>query len=276
MEFLLDVSRILMTSSGGEALELWIRENCCCSRWAFTRRPERFFRLEDAPCSLMLLLAEHGTCDGGDAESIVLPRMGASGGSAAAVVAQRAPSLDPGPPRLPDLDLFGSYRSFVCFPLTVGEETIGLLFLRSNQPDFLGSEDVGLFEDIAQTLAFAVTYRTSAAGPARAGQGADLPLRDHPAGDPSAGQRRGDPAGDRLPSPGCLAVPRDRFGPDHPRWPDHRVGGLRRGSAKAGRADPDRRRGAGCRGDPVCRGEARRRRRPLFERRAQADRYHGQ
>ncbi len=48
VEFLNELAELLLSSSGYDALELWPLETRSCSRWAATRKPRRFMRLDDA------------------------------------------------------------------------------------------------------------------------------------------------------------------------------------------------------------------------------------
>ena len=48
VEFLNELTELLLSSSGFDELELWLLESRNCSRWEATRKPRRFLRLDDA------------------------------------------------------------------------------------------------------------------------------------------------------------------------------------------------------------------------------------
>jgi len=55
----------------------------------------------------------------------------------------------------------GNYRSLALIPITVENENIGLLQLRSTSPDFFTKKEVEFYEGAAQTLAVALIHRRS-------------------------------------------------------------------------------------------------------------------
>lgn len=57
------------------------------------------------------------------------------------------------------LTIGGDYRALAIIPFLVDENTVGLLLLRSRQPDFFDESRVELYEGIAQTLGLAIADR---------------------------------------------------------------------------------------------------------------------
>lgn len=128
VDFLVELSGILVRFSGCDALELWLMEKGVCSCWEATRKPARFYRLGNQPCEEMELVIAEGLYRTDD-------------------------------PRQTRLAAYaGDYRSLVSVPLTVGDETIGMLLLKSTTPRFFGSAASGVFRGISPVVAISLAY----------------------------------------------------------------------------------------------------------------------
>ncbi|UCH11028.1 MAG: GAF domain-containing protein [Fidelibacterota bacterium] len=129
VEFLIDISNTLISYTKCHSLELWLIDDGTCARWEATRSPKRFLRLADVSYDVAESLIQQGVvwtndnlreqCEGISIED----------------------------------------RSFICFPLNVDDRIIGLLLLKSDQPDFFRESELPLLQHIAQTLAFAMTFQ---------------------------------------------------------------------------------------------------------------------
>jgi two-component system NtrC family sensor kinase len=58
-----------------------------------------------------------------------------------------------------ELHIGGPYQTIAVIPILKSDERIGLLQLKSREENFLGEDDIRLFEDIAQALGVAQAYR---------------------------------------------------------------------------------------------------------------------
>ncbi|MFC1483470.1 ATP-binding protein [Candidatus Neomarinimicrobiota bacterium] len=129
VEFLIDISNTLISHTKCHSLELWLKDNETCARWEATRSPKRFLRLDDVSCAVVDSLIQQGMVWTRDS------------------LQEKIESINIGD------------RSHIRFPLTVDDKMIGLLLLKSNQPDFFRETEVPLLQHIAQTVAFAMTFQ---------------------------------------------------------------------------------------------------------------------
>ncbi|UCD38424.1 MAG: GAF domain-containing protein [Fidelibacterota bacterium] len=129
VEFLIDISNTLITYTKCHSLELWLRDNDSCARWKATHRPKRFFRLADVSYDVADSLIKQGVVWTNDSHEEEIEGTG-------------------------DED-----RSIIRLPLSVDDKSIGLLLLKSDQPDFFRETEIPLLEHLAQTIAFAMTFQ---------------------------------------------------------------------------------------------------------------------
>jgi hypothetical protein len=128
VDFLVELSKILVLSSGCDALELWLMEQGACSCWEATRKPVRFCRLGNK------------TCD--ELEPLIAEGLSCSDDSRQTRLASYA----------------GDYRSLVSVPLTVGDEIIGMMLLKSKTQGFFNRAELGFFRDISPVVAISLAY----------------------------------------------------------------------------------------------------------------------
>jgi len=128
VDFLIELSGILVTYSGCDALELWLKEKDACSRWEATARPNRFYRLGSTPHGKLEERIQEGAVSYGDAAKAVMP------------------------------DCSGDWISVASIPLFAGEEAIGLMLLKSNQQVFFNDHAKKTYEYISQVVAISVAY----------------------------------------------------------------------------------------------------------------------
>jgi len=136
--FLLETCRALVTFSGADSLDLWLRERRMCARWSLSTGPERFVRPADVP------LEE-------------LERIAASGAGFVPDVARSC--ADPGGlPELSPADGHEACRALAWLPLWLGPDLLGLLVLGWREPRGFSSSDADLYEDVALAVAAAVLH----------------------------------------------------------------------------------------------------------------------
>lgn len=173
IDFLNEASKILMEFSGCDSVEMWLMERgkYYCSE--VTRSKKRPFRFEIMPivkdkkgrnvprlkgnshleqlCSNILLkqydsslpcFTKNGSFWTGDTENSFdfLFKQGQGTSSGRSV-------------------MYGDYRSLVLIPISVEDEYIGLLQLKSKSPDFFTKKDVKFYEGVVQTLGFTLIHR---------------------------------------------------------------------------------------------------------------------
>jgi len=129
VEFLVDVSDILVSFSGCRALELWLKNDEACARWEATGSPKRLYRLGNVPFRVLNPLVKLGTVWTNDAKK----------DHAFADV--------------------GEDRSLARFPLEVNRAETGLLLLKSDKPFFFNEQEIQLYQHIARTVAIALDYQ---------------------------------------------------------------------------------------------------------------------
>ena len=128
VDFLIELSDILVTFSACKALELWLKEKGVCSCWEATAKPRRFYRLENLSLDGLQAQIQRGLFCGNDLQSLKAAN-------------------DP-----------GKYKSVASIPLVAGDEIIGLMLLKSNEPDFYTDAALQLYEYISQVVAMSVAY----------------------------------------------------------------------------------------------------------------------
>jgi len=173
IHFMREVSRLLLDFCGCDAIEMRLHDGDLHYRWEATRRPTQSVRFEKVRWSV----ADDGTVIPAAPESSDLERLCSdvarrrfdaahpfftSNGSfwtgdtwKPLVPSARANELTNGGLRC----VGGHYRSLVVIRFFVDDKTVGLLHLKSEQPDYFTEEEVDFYERIAQTLGLAVAGR---------------------------------------------------------------------------------------------------------------------
>jgi signal transduction histidine kinase len=128
VDFLIELSEILIEFSGCDAIEFWLDDKGTCSVWEGTKNPMRFTRLGNVTSNrLRERLAQGQKGYGG--EEAYGPRPEGK-----------------------------CYLSIVNLPLLAGEDTIGLLVLKKQAEVRYSEEFIKLYQYVAQTVAIAVAY----------------------------------------------------------------------------------------------------------------------
>jgi signal transduction histidine kinase len=129
IEFLIDISKAMISFFECNALELWLQEEKTCAQWEATREPMRFCRLGDVSRDVVESLIRRGadwTNDAGEGNAF---------------------------------DLVHGVRSMARFPLTCDDRSVGLIILKSERSDFFREAEIWLYQHFAQTLAVAVAFQ---------------------------------------------------------------------------------------------------------------------
>ena len=170
IDFLREVSKMLMDFSGCDAVELRLKEGDNYSRCEARRRAKQFFRFEIIPRAQY----EDGESISGSQKDSDLERLCnyivhghvdsslpffTKNGSFWTGNTQNPLNFRPntnGEERPHSLRIGGHYRSLTIIPLLVGNENIGLLQLKSKRGDYFTEDEIELYEGIAQNLGVAV------------------------------------------------------------------------------------------------------------------------
>jgi two-component system NtrC family sensor kinase len=177
MDFLLDVSDVLLEFSGCDAVEVRLSDGDLHYRWEASRRPDNAVAFELARWTI----DQHGAvipvsddpsgleqicrcvaCRELDASLPFFTNNGSfwSGNTAvpltAASGAEEAPILD-------GLALADRHKSLAIIRFFVDERTVGLLHLKSERQDYFSEQDIEFYEGVAQTLGLAVADRRAEA-----------------------------------------------------------------------------------------------------------------
>ncbi|MFC1480760.1 ATP-binding protein [Candidatus Neomarinimicrobiota bacterium] len=129
VEFLIDISDILISYTECHSLEIWLKNNETCARWEATSSPKRLLRHTDVPYAVADSLIQKGVIW----------------------------TIEGLQEKIRDIRFEG--RSFIRLPLNVDGKMIGLLLLKSYQPNFFRETEIPLLQHIAQTVAFAMTFQ---------------------------------------------------------------------------------------------------------------------
>ena len=128
VDFLIELSDILVSFSSCTALELWLKEKGVCSCWEATARPRRFYRLRNISLGELETRIKQGlTCSNE-------------------------------PQDLKEADSSGKYKSVASIPLIAGDEIIGEMVLKSDERDFYAEDVLQLYQYISQVVAMSVAY----------------------------------------------------------------------------------------------------------------------
>jgi signal transduction histidine kinase len=170
IDFLREITTILLDFSECHAVELRIRRQDQCFRCEATRRPKRSVVVEVARCQQpdgnpLLACGQGGTWVDAFCRMIIEKRLPASspfvtraGSFWTGSVTQTLSALPALARGAGDQVARGAGRcaTLVIVPLATADETIGLLQLRSPRKDFLREFDVECYEGIAPTIALAL------------------------------------------------------------------------------------------------------------------------
>ena len=170
IDFLREVSKMVMEFSGCDAVELRLKEGYNYSLCEVRRGAKEFFRFEiipwnqdddggsisgsqkDSGLELLCNCITHGHFD------CSLPFFTKNGsfwtGNTENPLHFRAKANGEERPR--NLCIGGHYRSIALIPLLVGNENIGLLQLKSRRREYFTEDEIGLYEGLAQNLGVAV------------------------------------------------------------------------------------------------------------------------
>jgi two-component system NtrC family sensor kinase len=128
VDFLVELSEILVTFAGCDALELWLMEKDVCSRWEATRKPARFYRLGNKSCE--------------DLEPMIVEGLSCTDNPQQTRLASYA----------------DDHRSLVSVPLTVGDEIVGMMLLKSKTRGFFDRRALDVFRDVSPVAAISLAY----------------------------------------------------------------------------------------------------------------------
>ncbi len=173
-DFLPKVSEKIMTFSGADATELWVKEDphkhFRCSLTRSTKMPFGFILV---PCPL----GEETTAPPDTGGELSMERLccdvinGSIGTSSPHVTARgsfwtddasRAMSLEENvaqPSFSRELSLPGPYMSIALIPIRIEQECIGLLQLKSKKKGFFSIHDLSFYEDISEILGVALSHQ---------------------------------------------------------------------------------------------------------------------
>jgi two-component system NtrC family sensor kinase len=162
-----DVSRMIIDFSASDAIELWLKEHGKYFRCETLKEssPSSFVPIrpckqddngnlvpgpEDNP-TLIHLCGDLISGRGGSFRPFLTPH-----GSFWTGNLRQRPDV---PYQPPDISVAGSYPSLVLIPLSIDQQNIGLLQLKSTSRDFFSEEEIERYEGLAQTLGIALAHR---------------------------------------------------------------------------------------------------------------------
>ena len=173
IDFFQEASRILLEFSGCNSVGLWLKERGKYYRSEVTRSRKQPFHLEIMPT----LQNEEGKTIRGTQKNARLEQLCidillghydpdlpffTKNGSYWTADTEKSPALQSkkeSESRAGKIAMDGNYRSLALIPISVANENIGLLQLKSASPGFFKEEDVEFYEGIVQTLGIALTHR---------------------------------------------------------------------------------------------------------------------
>ena len=173
LDYLREVSKILLDFSGCDEIELWIKRRkkyfYCTARGGSGESFKFDVRIGRNEEEGGVVTGNKGDADlrwlagevmvGSLAPSLPFFTKGGSFciGDTREPLSLLSKTEGEGPGRT--LNIGGKYRTIVLKPLAVGEEILGLLQLKSGKKDFFSPDEIGFYEGIAQTLGVALTHR---------------------------------------------------------------------------------------------------------------------
>lgn len=142
IDFLVSVSKLLLSFLNCDALEIWLNEGNKCSRWCGTQNPMRFVRLDDVPVETLLTVLKNGaTWTNNPTE--------AKGSSSK----QHQQAMIQG------ITISKEYLSIGVFPSTIDEDDTSLLIIKRRNPGYFSSKSVALCNNLSRLLAMAATFQ---------------------------------------------------------------------------------------------------------------------
>lgn len=177
VEFLREISQVLLDFSGSDAIEVRLNDGGLHYRWEATRRPQNAITFDLVQWTVgedgAVIPAAQGVSDleqlCGDVArrrfDSALPFFTSNGSF---WTGDTWEPLDTGAGTGVDMPgerlcVGGHYRSLVVIRFFVDEQTVGLLHIKSERPDFFTEGEVEFYEGIAQTLGLAVADRRAEA-----------------------------------------------------------------------------------------------------------------
>ena len=154
VDFLHEASKILMDFSGSDAVGMWLKERGKFYRCEVSRSAKHPFHFEIMPLEKdktgrLIPQLSKNTWQGRLSRDIFI---GARTGSFWTEKIEEKPDRD-------ILSHEKDFRSFVLIPISIEEENIGLLQLKSRSEDFFTHQDVEFFEGAAHTVGIALAHR---------------------------------------------------------------------------------------------------------------------
>jgi two-component system NtrC family sensor kinase len=173
IDFVREVSKMLIDFSGCDAVELRIKRREKYYRCEAMRDTKQFFRFEHLPCmqtkdGRMIPCLKDDSGIEKLCRDMMLGRFDPSlpfftkNGSFWTNDLCKSSTLrgqKGGRSPVHNLSLGGDYRSLTLFSLVVDDEHMGLLQLKSKRPNHFTEEEIQLYENLAQTLRIALVHR---------------------------------------------------------------------------------------------------------------------
>ena len=166
IDFLGEAARVFIDFSGCDMIRLRLRDEDTYSQFEARRDPEGEIRFETVPASVhdpwLEKLCARLLEGRFDSSSTCMTNKGSywtGDGDRSGKADSETPAH---PPALPS-GAGGEYRSFALIPLSIGDETMGLLLLKSRRYDFFTESDVERYEAVAQNLGVALVHQRAQA-----------------------------------------------------------------------------------------------------------------
>ncbi len=128
VEFLAELSDVVIASIGCDAMEIWLKEKKGCSCWEATKCPSRFYRMGNADEKQLQEALQKGVV-----KIDLNNTFGLKG-------------------------FYNDCVSVVSIPLCSGDETVGLLLLKSRGVGFFDERIVDFFDHVSQVIAISIAY----------------------------------------------------------------------------------------------------------------------
>ncbi len=168
VDFLKEVSALLLAFSKCDTIELRLRENGEEARCEVVKRTKLSFKFENVPCALgknqedlnTEALCQNLIHDQFDSSLSTFTEKGSFWIGNTAAFCVRKNRTAP----ICDLKIEKKYKSLALIPLVVGNENIGILLLKNRKSDFFTRQEIEFYENSAQTLGLAlINQRAQAA-----------------------------------------------------------------------------------------------------------------
>lgn len=168
IDFLREVSTLLLAFSKCDTIELRLKENGEQARCEVVKRTNLSFKFENIPCVLSKTLENSDT--GMLCQSLIhdqfdssLPNFTEKGsfwiGNTSLFCIRKSSKAS-----VCDLRIEKKYKSLALIPLVVGNENIGILLLKTREKNFFTRQEIEFYENSAQTLGLAlINQRAQAA-----------------------------------------------------------------------------------------------------------------